>query len=162
MKEKQEHAADVSAELRALARSTKTNLKDSVPPCVLLPTIYGKPIDLYFEELADRVDAAACVEAEEMRDALKDLVDVILKCDAASPLWWHCGAKGVKPLKCAKDIIARTLRNGEVGTEKEREERFDEFCKSQEPNCYGCPLEGKGLECMELWEKMPYKKGGAE
>jgi hypothetical protein len=37
-------------ELRALSRSAKF--------CELRPTVYGKPIDIYFAELADRVEAA--------------------------------------------------------------------------------------------------------
>ena len=49
--------------------------------------------------------------AAAMREALANLVDVIDRCDSGSPLWWHCGAKGVKPLKDAKAALAKPPRN---------------------------------------------------
>lgn len=48
--------------------------------------------------------------AAAMREALANLVDVIDRYDG-SPLWWHCGAKGVKPLKDAKAALASPPRN---------------------------------------------------
>ena len=45
-------------------------------------------------------------EFVNLRKALKDLVEVIDKCDINSPLWWHCGAKGVEPLSRARAALA--------------------------------------------------------
>lgn len=49
--------------------------------------------------------------AATLREALKNLVDVIDRCDSGSPLWWHSGAKGVMPLKNAKAALAEPVRN---------------------------------------------------
>ena len=49
--------------------------------------------------------------AAAMREALEALVGVIDKCDSGDPLWWHIGAKGVKPLKDARAALSAPLRN---------------------------------------------------
>ena len=49
--------------------------------------------------------------AAALRETLKNLVDVIDRCDSGSPLWWHSGAKGVMPLKNAKAALAKPPRN---------------------------------------------------
>lgn len=58
MSNKPEHTADISAELRTLSRSAKQY--------GLQPTVYGKPINIYFAELADRIDAAVQSELSKM------------------------------------------------------------------------------------------------
>lgn len=56
MNNKPENTAEISAELRELSRSAKY--------CELQPTVYGKPIDVYFAELADRIDAATAAHGD--------------------------------------------------------------------------------------------------
>lgn len=50
-------------------------------------------------------------DTAQIREALVKLVEVIDKYDGSSPLWWHSGAKGVIPLKNAKDALAKPPRN---------------------------------------------------
>ena len=65
MSNKPEHTADISAELRTLSRSAKQY--------GLQPTVYGKPIDIYFAELADRAEAAAKREVDALKQRLAEL-----------------------------------------------------------------------------------------
>lgn len=107
-----------------------------------------------------------------MRDALEALVGVIDKCDSGDPLWWHIGAKGVKPLKDARAALAAPLRNCDVGTVEEQAERFRRFCGAHKPDEhqfteYGellCPSIGCELiacnygQCALAWAQMQYKE----
>lgn len=54
--EKQETYADISAELRDLSRSEKLSI--GAKYCEPQPMVGGKPIGIYFAELADRIEAA--------------------------------------------------------------------------------------------------------
>lgn len=49
--------------------------------------------------------------AAAMREALEALVGVIDECNSGNPLWWHVGAKGVKPLKDARSALSDLPRN---------------------------------------------------
>ena len=72
-----------------------------------------------YAPLADRIEAARKREdgnAAALREALANLVDVIDRYDSGSPLWWHCGAKGVKPLKDAKAALSAPPRVCDVNT----------------------------------------------
>lgn len=62
MNNKPEHTADISAELRTLSRGAKLY--------GLQPTVYGKPISIYFAELADRIDVASVGNCAAMRHAI--------------------------------------------------------------------------------------------
>ena len=62
MNNKPEHTADISAVLRTLSRSAKQY--------GLQPTVYGKPINIYFAELADRIDVASVGNCAAMRHAI--------------------------------------------------------------------------------------------
>ena len=74
MENKPERTPDISAELRDLSESAKH--------CKLLPcTIYGKPVDLYFAELADRVDAAHTKAVDNLRMALVKAHTMLKVCD---------------------------------------------------------------------------------
>jgi hypothetical protein len=64
----------------------------------------------WLRELKSR-RSAECGDVAKLRAALRALVDVIDKCDSGSPLWWHSGAKGVKPLKDARAALAAPPRN---------------------------------------------------
>ena len=70
----QETYADISAELRALSRSAKY--------CELHPTVYGKPIDVYFAELSDRIEEAAKRE-RVCRRSIEIPVKIVPTCSAA-------------------------------------------------------------------------------
>lgn len=106
--------------------------------------------------------------AAALREALKNLVDVIDRYDSGSPLWWHDGAKGVMPLKNAKAALAAPPRNCDVGTPEEQTRRMaNEYCYVQK-DCYespsgkSCPLYKTGVDCRLIWARMPYEEGGAE
>ena len=62
----------------------------------------------------------------------------------------------------AEAALAEPVRNCEVGTPKEQNERHNKFCyyhRSYEKCCGGCPLNGE--PCCELsWAQMPYEGGG--
>ena len=60
---------------------------------------------------ATREESSQVGNAEAMREALEALVGVIDNYDSKNPLWWHSGAKGVKPLKDARAAIAEPSRN---------------------------------------------------
>ena len=52
---RQETGVRITKELRDLSKCVRERMMQDRDP---LPTVYGKPIDVYFAELADRVDAA--------------------------------------------------------------------------------------------------------
>ena len=109
-------------------------------------------------------DSLQVGNAAAMREALEALVGVIDKCDSGDPLWWHIGAKGVKPLKDARAALSAPPRNCDVGTVAEQNERFDKYCydhRSHEICCGKCPIFGE--PCCELaWSQMPYEEGDAK
>lgn len=74
MSDKPEHTADISAELRTLSRGAKQY--------GLQPTVYGKPINIYFAELADRAEAAAKREVDALKQRLAELNAEIAAKDA--------------------------------------------------------------------------------
>ena len=55
-------------------------------------------------------------------------------------------------------LIGQPMRNYEVGTPREQNERYNKFCHAHltpENGCGGCPLNGE--PCCELaWAQMPY------
>ena len=56
-------------------------------------------------------DSLTVGDAAAIREALEALVGVIDNYDSKNPLWWHSGAKGVKPLEDARAAIAEPSRN---------------------------------------------------
>ena len=99
--------------------------------------------------------------AAAMREALEALVGVIDECDSGDPLWWHIGAKGVKPLKDARAALAAPPRNCDVGTVEEQSERYHALCDSNE--CTSCPCKFTvRTYCALIWAQMPYEEGGAK
>lgn len=107
--------------------------------------------------------SSAVGNAAAMREALKNLVDVIDRCDSGSPLWWHSGAKGVVPLKNAKAALAKPPRQCDVGTPEEQVERFMHYCNSRVCKrrvCASCGYEELFRhKCFAVWAQMPYEKG---
>jgi hypothetical protein len=55
------------------------------------------------------------------------------------------------------EAISEPLRNCDVGTVEEQEERFDVFCSRGK--CDNCPLEKEGVwsNCVIRWSQMPYE-----
>ena len=54
-------------------------------------------------------DSLTVGDAAAIREALEALVGVIDNYDSKNPLWWHSGAKGVKPLKDARAALKPVL-----------------------------------------------------
>ena len=101
---------------------------------------------------------------QKKHEALSKLVKTIDECDSSDPLWWHNGAKGVKPLKDAKEALSIPLRNCDVGSAKEQEDRFDSFCDSHYnpklvDECFDCPLHKDNTRCEFAWANLPYEGG---
>ena len=176
--EKHETIADIVADIRAQNQGLPED-SNALSPLVC---------DLL--RLADRIEAAAKREREmakiaskngadfgqlgnaaAIREALANLVDVIDRCDSGSPLWWHCGAKGVMPLKNAKAALAKPPRNCDMGDAADWEKRFGEECDKGH-TCSDCPVGhakkemaiklDKGARCEFVWAQMPYEEGGSK
>ena len=64
MSDNQETHAKIVAEVRDLSKCVKRNIELGVHG--VLPTIYGKPFDVYFAELADRIESTAKWEADAL------------------------------------------------------------------------------------------------
>ena len=71
----QETYADISAELRMLSKSSKY--------CELQPTVEGRPISVYFAELADRIEEAIRRD-RACRRAIEVPVMIVPTCGVAS------------------------------------------------------------------------------
>jgi hypothetical protein len=96
--------------------------------------------------------------AAKMREALHSLVDVIERLDGNNPLWWHNNALGVKALKTAKTALAEPLRNCDVGTAEEQEERYIKLKREHVDRLLRCPAEGHSFFPDSLyWAQMPYE-----
>ena len=100
---------------------------------------------------------------QKMKEALSTLVKTIDECNSGNPLWWHNGAKGVKPLKDAKEALSIPLRNCDVGSALGQEKRFHEFCdkhfnpKTIKEMCLDCPLNNRKTVCEFAWANLPYE-----
>lgn len=72
-----------------------------------------------------------------IRKSLEALVGVIDECNSGNPLWWHIGAKGVKPLKDARAALSSPLRN------------CDKYTLEEAFHKYGSPTKGHPWEEIE-------------
>lgn len=69
MSDNQETHAKIVAEVRDISRCMKWHIQTNLKPYTLhtpLPTVYGKPLGVYFAELADRLEAATKWEREKL------------------------------------------------------------------------------------------------
>lgn len=58
-------------------------------------------------------------------------------------------------------ILAEPIKNCEVGTAEEQEDRFRRYCNSRGTFCGDCPLyNNRRGECRFAWAQMPYEEGG--
>lgn len=116
--ENHETIADIVTEMRKRAEEVYAG-QDGYPESWKDQMDYG---EIY--ELADRIEAAHKREHEatiekssingnnaSIRKSLEELVCVIDECNSGNPLWWHIGAKGVKPLKDARAALSEPPRN---------------------------------------------------
>lgn len=123
-------------------------------------------VSKYLTEIADRIEAAqicgeigemvgrdaTCKEsvtncnqlgnAAAMREALEALVGVIDKCDSGDPLWWHIGAKGVKPLKDARAALSAPPRNCDIMDWRTAWAKWRTECHPQKPCGYAEVVSG--------------------
>ena len=91
-------------------------------------------------------EAVACLVSEiEHRNILDDLG--MFKRDTL---------RGI--LNGVKNALAEPIRNCDVGTVREQEERFMEFCGHC--NCKSCKLTIDGISgnCEIVWSQMPYEE----
>lgn len=112
---------------------------------------------VYGYDLADRIEAAAKNQfrdatktmpheevgnAAKMCEALEALVGVIDKCDSGDPLWWHIGAKGVKPLKDARAALSAPPRNCDIMDWRTAWAKWRTECHPQKPCGYAEVVSG--------------------
>lgn len=69
---------------------------------------------------------------------------------------------GCETLRVAKAALAEPVRNCDVGTVENQEERFFHYCLSNaqkgeaQDRCKKCPLKFPNISCEILWSQMPY------
>ena len=90
----------------------------------------NRDISRMLRQSADMMDREVG-NAAAMHEALEALVGVIDKCDSGDPLWWHIGAKGVKPLKDARAALSAPPRN------------CDKYTLAESLRKYGFPTKSK-------------------
>ena len=117
MSENNETHAQIVAEVRDNSKSAKLGMKLGIYGH--LPTIYGKPLDVYFAELADRLEAATQREREAtgnsaaLRMALGEL---------RAELWNNTvisGKRKSKLYEIADAALAKPARNCDVYDKEE-------------------------------------------
>lgn len=97
--------------------------------------------------------------AKFARDVLKKLVDAF---ETGGGIVF--GSEIADLLYQARDAISIPLRNCDVGTADEQDERFKNFCLSYyEPfnvdgECWKCPLFKTKTRCQIAWAQMPYEQ----
>lgn len=181
MSNTQEKSADIIAEMRELAKSVNFRVKP-------LPyTMYGKLVDIYFAELADRLEAAlkrekteieaealaagGIAEAERnkpgnaaaLREALSDACYAMFNFLKAQNGGYEEMAKALDKAKAA---LAAPSRNCDVGTPEEQTNRFMTYCNSRVCKrrvCSSCGYEELFRhKCFAIWSQMPYEEGGVK
>lgn len=86
----------------------------------------------------------------KLREALEE-ADIVLSAlgyDANTPIRTQI-----------KQALSEPLKNCEVGTVREQDARFDEFCCSNN-ECDKCPLKKEVVTCALGWAHMPYEEEG--
>ena len=148
MNNKPEHTADISAELRTLSRGAKLY--------GLQPTVYGKPISIYFAELADRIDVASVGNCAAMRHAIAIAVGDLQSNLEMTPDERQFMARYLKA------ALAAPARQCDVGTAKEQDARYNALCEPLR-SCGQCPVyvKAQGVDhCEFVWAQLPYEKSG--
>ena len=117
--------------------------------------------------------------AAKLREALEAIISGYENadlCDMNYGEWCHDPANVCvnvplcKAIHEARAALAEPVKNCEVGTAEEQDERFHRFCVMQRKgSCAGCPdpVGGRTVangirECALVWAQMPYEEGGAK
>jgi hypothetical protein len=92
--------------------------------------------------------------SNKAREALSEIIDLIDKwrTDGVMEHWQYSQLFDI-----ADNALAEPLKNWEVGTVREQDLRFDEFCSRN--GCDKCPLKETSEDCVLGWAHMPYEKG---
>lgn len=56
------------------------------------------------------------------------------------------------------EALSVPLRNCDVGTVREQDARFDDFCRFDICGCDKCPLKKTAEDCVLVWAQMPYEE----
>lgn len=70
-----------------------------------------------------------------------------------------------KVIKIVNEALAEPLRNCDVGTAEEQEQRFIALCNKQHDDCFMCPVQNdmkSQCDCKFVWSQMPYEKEGEQ
>ena len=93
----------------------------------------------------------------KMREALTKILNLTNSLDE------DCAVDPVEIRDLAKAALAEPVRNCDVGTAEEQEDRFRRYCNSRGTFCGDCPLyNNRRGECRFAWAQMPYEEGGAK
>ena len=71
MIDNQETQEKIAAEVRDLSKSIKHKMELGDYISVPMPTVYGKPLDVYYAELADRIEAAHKREVDKLNSVIQ-------------------------------------------------------------------------------------------
>jgi len=96
----------------------------------------------------------------KLREALDDIIDKIdtWRSEGSMEHWQYSQLFDI-----ADAALAEPVKNCEVGTAKEQEDRFRRYCNSRGTFCGDCPLyNNRRGECRFAWAQMPYEEGGAK
>jgi hypothetical protein len=95
--------------------------------------------------------------SSKQREALSGILELIDKwrTDGVMEHWQYSQLFDV-----ADNALAEPLKNCEVGTVREQDLRFDDFCGSHK--CEKCPLRKVMVSCSLAWAHMPYEEGESD
>ena len=77
MIDNQETQEKIAAEVRDLSKSIRNKVELGEYIYVPMPTAFGKPLDVYYAELADRIEAARTCEVQSLQGTIVKLNDAI-------------------------------------------------------------------------------------
>lgn len=100
------------------------------------------------------------MEANNMKAMREALCEIVLLCRKVGLSIHGDVACGIIASK-ARAALAAPMRNCDVGTAEEQENRFRRYCNSRGTFCGDCPLyKNRRGECRFAWAQMPYEEGG--
>jgi hypothetical protein len=92
--------------------------------------------------------------SSKQREALEEVVSILSTwADHLPPVIQE---KAQEAIDKAEAALAEPLRNCDVGTIREQDLRFYDFCGSHS-SCVECPLRGRVYSCSLSWSQMPYE-----
>ena len=150
---KHEELTDIAKELRELSESAKYRESQ--------PTVYGKPISIYFAEVADRIEAIDSADAWRSLytpgNAAAIYAALVKIHDLTNALDEKCGVDPVEIRDIARAALSAPPRNCDVGTPKEQGERclaqFDQWRRKGDGK--------KLITAIMNWAQTPYEQEGA-